>query len=352
MRNARIVLSRTPRSSFSLYVLVAKLSACAIMMAGISDSAIADGHHTKVMGPDACGECHNREIESWKLSRHYRAFREMPRKPEARQIADALGIRRIKKDKLCQSCHFTTTENRGRTKAVASISCESCHGPGEDWIKTHSSFSGKGSKEAESKAEAEERWKLAVAAGMIRRDAFYKLAKNCYSCHVVPNEKLVNVGGHPPGSDFELVSWSQGEVRHNLWYSKGKSNTAASEKQKRMLFLIGMAVEIETGLRAIAVATVAKSYAIYMAHRVNRARNMMAKVAAAMPNVPLLAEIVRHSHSAGLKLNNKKSLSEAADAVAKVTQQMVAKYDGSQFAALDRFIPKANTYVGKASTGQ
>ena len=38
----------------------------------------------------------------------------------------------------------------------------------------------------------------------------------------VPEERLVNVGGHTAGSAFELVSWSQGEVRHNLQKSAGK----------------------------------------------------------------------------------------------------------------------------------
>ncbi len=52
---------------------------------------------------------------------------------------------------------------------------------------------------------------------MIRLHAIYDLAKTCYGCHVVPQEDLVNKGGHRAGSAFELVSWSQGEVLHNTW---------------------------------------------------------------------------------------------------------------------------------------
>ena len=85
---------------------------------------------------------------------------------------------------------------------------------------------------------------------MIRPRSLYQLAKNCYGCHVVPQEDLVNKGGHRAGSDFELVSWSQGEVLHNTWYSKGKDNVAASAERKRMLYLVGLGVELETALRA------------------------------------------------------------------------------------------------------
>ena len=83
---------------------------------------------------------------------------------------------------------------------------------------------------------------------MIRPSSLYRLAKNCYSCHVVPQEDLVNKGGHPAGSAFELVSWSQGEVRHNTWHSKGKENVPASAARKRMLYLVGLGVELETGI--------------------------------------------------------------------------------------------------------
>ena len=93
---------------------------------------------------------------------------------------------------------------------------------------------------------------------MIRPHSLYQLAKNCYSCHVVPQEGLVNKGGHKPGSSFDLVSWSQGEVRHNTWYSKGKENVAADAARKRMLYLVGLGVELETGLRAIGKATAEK----------------------------------------------------------------------------------------------
>ena len=102
---------------------------------------------------------------------------------------------------------------------------------------------------------------------MIRTRSIYQLAKNCYGCHVVPQEDLVNKGGHRAGSAFELVSWSQGEVLHNTWYSKGKDNVPASAERKRMLYLVGLGVELETALRAVGKATARKPYAFEMAKR-------------------------------------------------------------------------------------
>ena len=301
----------------------------------------------KTVGPNVCAECHKDEAEAWKGTHHFKTFRGMPRSKEARKIAKKLKIKRIKAEKLCLGCHFTQELVRNKPRVTAGISCESCHGPGRDWEKTHADFSGKKSKDQESKAEAKRRWQLSEKSGMIRPQALYKLAKNCYSCHVVPNETLVNVGGHAAGSPFELLSWSQGEVRHNLWYSKGKKNPLASAKRKRMLYVVGIAVEIETALRAVGVATKKKDYAIRMAHRADQARKKMLAIATALNNVPEARKIVQYSHSAGLKLNNNKALRAAADKVAKETKNLVTRYDGSTFAAVDKLLPSASKYRGK-----
>ena len=185
---------------------------------------------------------------------------------------------------------------------------------------------------------------------MIRPRSLYQLAKNCYSCHVVPQEDLVNKGGHKAGSAFELVSWSQGEVRHNTWYSKGKENVPASAARKRMLYLVGLGVELETALRAIGKATVRKPYAFEMAKRVDRARKQLAAAAKAAPNVPEIAKMVEFAHSAGLKLNNERSLTAAADGVSKLLASITEKYDGSTMAGLDSLIPGPDKFKGTART--
>ena len=43
--------------------------------------------HTKVSGPESCGECHTNEVEAWKKTPHSFTFNEMHRRPEAQAIA-------------------------------------------------------------------------------------------------------------------------------------------------------------------------------------------------------------------------------------------------------------------------
>ncbi|MGI9412385.1 MAG: multiheme c-type cytochrome [Hyphomicrobiales bacterium] len=315
--------------------------------AALAQTGTADRDPTKITGPDECAECHKHENTVWKATHHFKTFRAMPRSKESKKITKKMKIKRVKSESLCLTCHFTNQKKKKRTKAISGISCESCHSAGEDWLKVHAEFSGNKKKELESKAQARSRWKKSEAAGMIRPRQLYKLAKNCYSCHVVPQEKLVNVGGHPAGSKFELVSWSQGEVRHNLWYSDGKKNSKASSSRKRMMYIVGVAVELETALRAVGKATKKKTYAVKMAKRAAAARKRMAAVAKALPKVKQLRNIVKAGKSAKLKLKNDAALSAAADKVAKEILSLTAKYNGSKFAAIDKMIPGPDKYKGK-----
>lgn len=299
----------------------------------------------KTVGANACAECHKQETEAWKGSHHFKTFREMPRSAKANEIAEKMGVRRIRSESLCASCHFTVQQKNNRDETVSGISCESCHGAGQDWIKVHSGFSGK-TILFESKAEEKARWKLADSKGMIRPRSFYELAKNCYACHVVPQEDLVNKGGHRAGSAFDLVAWSQGEVLHNTWYSKGRENVPASAARKRMLYLVGVGVELETALRGIGRAKVRWLYAFEMAKRADRARKQLDAAAKAAPGVPEIAEMVKLSHSAGLKLNNERHLTAAADGVSKLLVSITEKYDGSTMAGLDSMIPGPDKFKG------
>jgi hypothetical protein len=317
------------------------------MIFGFAAERAVASDPVKIVGPNACAECHEQEVEAWKGTHHFKTFREMPRNDEADAIAEKMGVRRIKSESLCLNCHFTVQQKNDKKEAISGISCESCHSAGQDWIKVHSGFSGK-KKHTETKAEEAARWKRADSKGMIRPHAIYQLAKNCYGCHVVPQEDLVNKGGHRAGSAFELVSWSQGEVLHNTWYSDGKENVPASAARKRMLYLVGLGVELETALRAIAKATERKVYAFEMAGRADRARKQLAAAAKAVPDVPEIARMVEFANSAGLKLNNERVLTEAADGVSKLLASINEKYDGSTMAALDSMIPGPDKFKGTA----
>jgi hypothetical protein len=327
--------------------MIDRIAGIAVVLSGLAAAPFAaaqDGSNYE--GPNACSECHKKEAEAWQESHHFKTFKEMPRRKEGQEIGDRMGIRRINREGLCLNCHFTVQQSGKAIKPVAGISCESCHGGGKEWIKIHSEYSGK-TQSTESEAERAARWQKAESLGMIRPGNIYRLAKNCYSCHVVPQEDLVNVGGHTVGSPFELVSWSQGEVRHNTWYSKG-ANQEADAARKRILYVVGLAVDIEVALRTIAKANVRKLYAFQMAQRADKARKQLAQVANAAPGVPELAKIVQFSHQAGLKLNNADALNAAADGVSQAIQSITEKYDGTQLASIDALIPGADAYKGSA----
>lgn len=301
--------------------------------------------HDKIVGPDECAECHEETNKIWQASHHFTTFSAMPRSKDAREIAKKMGIKRIKSDSICLDCHFTTQEKDDVKSVIAGISCESCHSPAAEWFERHSEYSGK-KKGQESEAEVALRWKESEAAGMIRPYKTYELAKNCYSCHITPNEKLVNVGGHSPGSPFELVSWSQGEVRHNVWHSDGKENRMAKPERKRMMFIVGAMVELEESLRAVAGATQKAKYAITMAKRAKIAAKRMAKISK-LVKTPETQQIMAILKTVKLKLNNSAPLEVAAEKVAHAAKNFAQSHDGSGFAAIDAMIPGVDKYKGK-----
>jgi len=299
-----------------------------------------------ITGPAKCAECHKKEAAVWKQTHHFLTFETLPHSKDAKKIAQKMGVRRLKAESLCLGCHFTVQTVDGKPKAIAGISCESCHSAGKNYIKVHSGFSGK--KEGqETKAEIALRWKKSVEAGLIRPRMTYQLAKNCFSCHLVPQEKLVNVGGHVAGSNFELVSWSQGEVRHNLWYNKGVTNRTDSKERLRMLFVVGRIVESEMTLRGVAKATQKADYAFKMAKRADNARKVMAFLAKLLPGAPELKQIAEIGASAELKLNNEAALTAAADKISVLGLKFSDSYDGKSFAAIDKYIPGPDKYKGK-----
>src|SRR4029079_13144230 len=110
-------------------------------------------------------------------------------------------------------------------------------------------------KATETAEHREKRIADSVAKGMNNPHNIYLIARQCYDCHTVPNEKLVNAGGHQAGSnDFELVSWSQGMVRHNFLRG-GAANATLTAEELRVMYVVGVMTDLEYSLRAVATAT-------------------------------------------------------------------------------------------------
>ena len=302
----------------------------------------------KIEGPEECGECHKAEVHTWRQTKHFKTFKEMPRKKKAKEIAGKMKIRRMKKDSACLTCHFTSGFNKkGKVKAIAGISCESCHSPAKEWIKVHGDYGGKKvTRDKETPEHKEKRLAAIQKSGMIRPSNLYRLAENCFQCHTVPNEKLVNTGGHKAGSEFDLVAWSQGEVRHNFSRSEGKKNQEASPERKRLLYVIGAALDLEFSMRSLAKATEEGKFADAMAKRVQDSMSKLKK-ANELASIPEVGGMLTIAGNVKLIPNQEAMLNTASDKIAQSTRKMSEGNDGSKWAALDQLLPKVDKYKGK-----
>jgi hypothetical protein len=313
----------------------------------LRQSAPASPDPASVKGPEACGECHKNEVQAWQLTPHYTTFNEMHRRPEARAIADKMGVSRIKSDSLCLNCHYTSKITDGQSQVIAGVSCESCHGAAKGWIDVHNDYGGKGITKATETAEHREaRRAKAAAAGMIYPENLYAVAANCYQCHIVTDEKLTNVGGHTAGSaDFNLLTWSQGMVRHNFLQTDNKSNAAPSQEHARMLYAVGAILNVEYSIRAVARSTVKATYAITNAHRAAAARKELERIQSLAPT-DQMAAIIAVADGVKLRLNNGPELTAAADKIADLGREFATKVAGDQLAGIDSILPGPDKYKG------
>ena len=303
---------------------------------------------TKVTGAEACIKCHENEGRAWHGTHHFKTYKELHKRDRAKEIAKNLDIKRIKTSKECMACHYTVQQIDTEPKAISGISCESCHGAGKEWIELHQDFGGEG-KDAKTEDPEHKKQRLAKidGMGMIRPTNLYKVAENCYQCHTVPNENLVNKGGHKAGSAFELYSWLNGEVRHNFRAGEG-SNKAPDQNKKRMLYVIGQILDMQYAFKGVAKATVGKTYAVQMAKRAAIARARLKQILQAK-KIPELMEIYKIAMAQKLSLNNGEALNKAASDISKIAQEFGNKYSGSEFPEIDALIPGDDKIKGTAT---
>lgn len=302
-----------------------------------------DPHH--VVGFDKCSKCHQSEINVWQKTPHYKTFDTLHRKPEAKQIADRLGLSSIKRNDVCIQCHYTQQHEGKRVKPISGISCESCHGAAKVWLEVHNDYGGPNvTKEQESAAHKKRRRELSVAKGMRNPVNVYLIARSCLACHTTPNEELVNVGGHPAGSpEFEFVSWSQGMLRHNFVRSDGRHNDVSSPDRLRVMFVVGIMTDLEYSLRATAKAKDKAKYAMVSAQRADRMRNELAKIQQVVSD-PHVQRALDAAFAARLKLNNEDELLAAAEQVSQAAYDFAEQADGSALSAIDSLMPPPSKY--------
>ena len=229
-------------------------------MLGSSHAADATIDATKVKGAESCRKCHAAEYTAWSHSTHFRNHERIS-SSAGQKYAKAYGGTDV-----CMTCHSTPHTSAAQFSGDVGVSCESCHaaaGGDGGWFDLHSDYGGKEFKrEDESAAHLLERQDACEKAGMIRSGNAYALAKNCYTCHIVADEKLLGTGHKPGHGDFDLIPWTQGEVRHNFQIDQKLNADSPSlltarsgietAQRRRLMLVVGKIVELEVCLRNLA----------------------------------------------------------------------------------------------------
>jgi hypothetical protein len=282
--------------------------------------------------------------------------------PNAVKYGKTLGIAAadVPKTSLCINCHATPKATDGKPTAVAAVgvSCESCHGGAggtKGWLKPHGDYGGKDkTRRTEIATHRQERLKTCREAGKVGPRELYGVAKKCFACHIVDNEKLVNAG-HKAGSlGFEFASWSNGEVRHNFQLDQSKNAPASSlwlnpvvkvkgkrtaEDRRRKMYVLGLMVDLETSLRNRANATT-PGYAGQMAARIGPMQGKFAQinVAAGTAETKTVAALIPPLFANLFAVNpgDKKLFGAAADKVAKAAKEFMDNHDGTKLTGLDK----------------
>ncbi|MDX1547967.1 MAG: multiheme c-type cytochrome [Rhodothermales bacterium] len=289
-----------------------------------------------------CGDCHTQEAAVWASTPHATGFADLHTSAEARAIRDRLGGGAIREDSRCLRCHYTAVMQGAETRAIAGVSCESCHGAARDWLFAHKDY-GDFTRATEPDEHRRARIQRSVQGGMLRPSSDpYAVTANCFECHTVPDEELVNVGGHPSGSSIELLTWADA-VRHNFLpaqWGEDAGNRAFSAAHRRVLYALGQALDFEYSLRALAAATEPGVYAKAMEQRAKDARRTLEAIAEAA-GVPEFRAILGVAAGVPLAYGQGARLTAAADRIRDLTRLFGREADGAALAALDPLLPGA-----------
>lgn len=301
----------------------------------------------QVVLPERCGECHAAEFDVWEQTSHATGFDTLHTTDRAKEVYRALGLRLIKRGTeettpACLECHYTPEVRRDTVRAAAGVTCESCHGPARDWVGVHNSY-GVAESDFQEAARLEtpehrtQRIADSRAAGMRRPSDLYDVAANCFSCHTVPKEALVNVAGHTTGSDIELVDWIE-QIRHNFLESyktaDGRTNAERPIERTRVTYVVGRALDLEYSLRGVAAATEDALYFAAMSDRVGAAIDELYYLNDTVA-IPAVQAMIAEFDRVELKPNNQRALLAAADAIEAATRSFIAGTDGSDLMAVD-----------------
>jgi hypothetical protein len=219
------------------------LSIIAVLAAaGAGGGVLSASAEPSFQGPQKCADCHKSEMAVWQKTKHATIFREIHRHPSVKAIVTAAGgDANMRRNTVCTQCHYTMVTEAGKPPAATNgPSCESCHGASSDWMPIHN-----------SRAAKPERIQKASAAGMIWPNQLYAIATNCLSCHGlarpdIPPDTFAKMidAGHPAGTEFELVRYLEGSVRHRFYPPDVSKNQEMNPAELSRTFVTGHAAAL------------------------------------------------------------------------------------------------------------
>lgn len=294
-----------------------------------------------VVGSDKCAKCHKAEVAALAKQKHHGSLAKIKGGNASKYIAAVGGS-----DAVCITCHGTPQGEGDSVKAIASVSCESCHGGARDWLEIH------GKKDV----DRAERHAAADKAGMIRASDVYTIAKNCFNCHVVFNEALVNAG-HPSSNKIEFLGWSSGEVRHNFQVDQSTNAEAPSAwmsyaggkaaNRRRVKLVVGHLVDLEVTVRNLATVTEGmgkQPFAKETARRAKAAAKALEEIAETLGgDAPAELKAALEAWDdigrvSSINFKSQEGCGKAAPVIAKAAAAFAASHDGSKLGALDELV--------------
>jgi len=227
-------------------------------------------------------------------------------------------------------------------RSISGVSCESCHGAAISWIDEHADFGPDCENAREESPEHRlERLAHVDSEGMLRPESLYALATRCFDCHAITDAELLEVGGHPAGDGFELVAWSQGEMRHNFIREDGSvsANTMASSARQASMYVLGRGLQLDFALRALEMAGNDAARA-----RVERALHELREIARRVQHPFIEALLVR--------MKDVDLLAELPESLIDEIKALVRSLDdveGLSFAGLEDLLPAPEEFRGEPS---
>lgn len=180
------------------------------------------------------------EYTTWaKKDAHSKAWRVLTT-ADSKQIGANLGIKDPAQEPLCLKCHssYVPKQLHGEKFAIEDgVSCEACHGPAEDWLKSHTSSTASHKKN--------------VANGMRDFTDLQERAKYCLTCHQGNDEQFVDhrlIGAGHPRLSFELDTYSMIQPKH--WNYDQDYIERKGKYEPTRAWLIGQ-VEVARGALAL-----------------------------------------------------------------------------------------------------